>query len=717
MPHRGANGRPLRFCLSDISRQRRVIAALVGSVTTSLSSLVHGQEVLPPVLVTTSRASLVLDSPYSLTSLGADTITHAGPGINLSEALSRVPGVVANNRGNYAQDLQISVRGFGSRTSFGVRGIRLYTDGVPATMPDGQGQVTHFNLGAAHRIDVIRGPFSALYGANSGGVIALTSRIPMNEMSASLDVGSFGARHGTAQLGLRVGNLAQHAGVAVEASDTVLDGWRPHARATRTLANARMVMQTNEHTLHAHINHIQQNAQDPLGLTREQMMRDAMQLAPLAREYNTRKDAKQTQAGATLTRSLTAGALRELQASVHIGQRQVTQWQAITPGVQSSPNHPGGVIDLDRDYGGLDARVLLSWPNVSATVGISVQDQADARRGYENFIGTVLGVTGALRRQEQNRAAARDAYGQIAWQATSTLSINGGARTGRLAISSRDAYLANGDDSGQLAFGFTNPVLGASANLGPESTAYLNLGRSYETPTLNELAYRADGASGLNTLLKPQRALQWEFGYRHHSPRSRFEAAVFGAHTADEIVTVSNAGGRAAFHNAARTQRMGLEFSGAMKLAPTLESTTSLTLLRAEFASGFLTCGAPPCSTPTVPVARGNRLPAVPRAALFHEWAWQPGPWQVTLQLRAQDRMAVNDRNSDFAAGFAILNAAVRYRLAVSTNTEALLELRANNLADRRASSSVIVNEANGRFFEPAEPRSVFVGIRVSARR
>src|SRR5204863_1963465 len=119
-----------------------------------------------------------LEVPASIDRIYGDEIREDRGQVNLSESLGRVPGIVVQNRQNYAQDLQIQSRGFGARSTFGVRGIRLVADGIPATMPDGQGQASTFALGSAERIEVLRGPFSALYGNASGGVIAVDTQDP-----------------------------------------------------------------------------------------------------------------------------------------------------------------------------------------------------------------------------------------------------------------------------------------------------------------------------------------------------------------------------------------------------------------------------------------------------------------------------------------------------------------------------------------------------------
>ena len=126
------------------------------------------------VVVTATRIEQKsFDLPASIDAVGKAAIQDQQLRVNISESLGGVPGLVANNRYNYAQDLQISIRGFGARASFGVRGVKLYQDGIPFTMPDGQGQTGSFALDTAKRIEVLRGPFAALYGNASGGVIQL----------------------------------------------------------------------------------------------------------------------------------------------------------------------------------------------------------------------------------------------------------------------------------------------------------------------------------------------------------------------------------------------------------------------------------------------------------------------------------------------------------------------------------------------------------------
>ena len=467
----------------------RAILALAGAAalaTAAGRTPAQTQTVTEPVVITASGAERRLfDTPYAVGTVDASELRAAGPQVNLSEALGRVPGLVVLNRGNYAQDLQINSRGFGARATFGVRGLRLYADGIPASGPDGQGQVSHFDLAGAQRVEVLRGPFTALYGSSSGGVIALVGAAPTaREASVGADAGSQGLRQA------RVAVAAPFAGgfsLAASASRLEVDGFRPQSSAQRTLANVRLGWEGARDRVVVVVNHLEQPALDPLGLTPAQFAADPDQTAAVALpqdqpgqpgRYDTRKDTRQTQAGASWRHRFDgAGALREGQLAAYAGTRAVTQWQSIPDTAQSPPTHPGGVIDFDRRYQGLDARLRWRWalPGERAAhlvAGASTDRSTEDRRGFRNFTGDgaarLLGVTGALRRDETNSLASRDLYAQAEADLARRWSATLGVRRGRIDFRSADRYVVpsgtpgaaplNPDDSGALAFRFTNPV-------------------------------------------------------------------------------------------------------------------------------------------------------------------------------------------------------------------------------------------------------------------
>jgi len=683
----------------------------------------------------------LFDTPYAVGAVSADDLRVAGPGVNLSEALSRVPGITVNNRSNFAQDLQISSRGFGARASFGVRGMRLVSDGIPASGPDGQGQVSHFDLAGAARVEVLRGPFTALFGSSSGGVISIVSAAPTTRrVQLQLDGGSDGLVQGRASI---EGPLGEGWSLRAQVSRLHVDGFRPHSSARRTLGNVRLGWEQGADRVLLVLNSLSQPAQDPLGLNQAQFDADPDQTTGVALpqnmpgepdRFNTRKNTAQDQAGLSWRHRFSGGhALSESQVALYSGRRSVTQWQSIPVATQVNATNPvlterqpGGVIDFDRRYRGVDARLVWRWAlagerGLQLVAGVAAEDSDENRRGFENFTGEpavrLLGLTGRLRRDEVNRVRGRDLYTQMEAELTAQWALTLGLRHSRVDFSSDDRFIvaSNGDDSGSLGFAATKPVAAVQWRASPAFTAYLSLGKGSETPTLNELAYRPDGAAGLNTELKAQTSRQVELGAKWRAETADIDVALFDARSDDEIGVASNRGGRATFRNIGRTQRRGAELSTTVRFTPTLRGLLSATWLDATSSDGFAVCAALPCITPTVPVPARTRIAGTLQRSGFVELAWAPSAaWELAAEARGQGRLPVNDNNSAHAPGFGLLALRVRWQVALPVGQLDLLA-RLDNLADRRVAGSVIVNEGNGRFFEPAPGRSWLLSLRYAA--
>lgn len=693
---------------------------------------VHAQSAPDAVVVTGSaRAQRVLDVPFAITAIDAAALRDAGPMVNLSEALGAVPGLVVNNRNNYAQDLQISARGFGARAGFGVRGLRLYTDGIPATMPDGQGQVAHFDLAGAQRIEVLRGPFSVLYGNSSGGVIALFSA-PATAAQAEVgaDIGSFGLRQLRASVAAPLGS-----GLDLRASLSKLetDGFRPQSAADRRLGNLRLGWQGVNDRVVLLLSDHQQDAQDPLGMSASDLAADPHGTTASATQYNTRKTIRQTQAGLSWRHSFgEAGVLRETSLSLHGGQRSVVQFLAIPPTTQrgTNPNvltwqrHGGGVIDFDRNYDGAELRALLvPMPGLDVVAGLSIERQRDLRLGYENFTGlptapTALGVVGDPRRDETNTAETRDGFVQAQWALAPALMATVGLRSGRVDVQVTDRYVKglNGDDSGRLRYSYTNPVAGLRWNAAPGWALHASVARGYESPTLGELAYSADN-SGFNKTLRGQTSEQAEVGSKWRSAAVDVDATLFVVRTDDEIGVRTNTGGRSSFQNVGRTRRHGAELAGTWRVSSGLKLQAAVSLLQAEYADGFSTCTSAPCPTannPAVPVPAGNRIAGTQRALGWAQAAWRTGPLngEWALEWRGVARTMANDLNTAAAPGHGLAHLRWSGRLALGASDAIELLARVDNLFDRDHVGSVIVNDGNSRFFEPGAPRSLLLSAR-----
>ena len=678
--------------------------------------LALGQTPSDAVVVTGSpTAQLVMDLPFAITAINADALRAAGPMVNLSEALVQVPGLVVNSRNNYSQDLQMSSRGFGARAAFGVRGLRLYTDGIPATMPDGQGQVAHFDLAGAQRIEVLRGPFSVLYGNSSGGVVAVfTQPVRTAQTEVALDAGSFGLHQ--LRLGLAT-PLGSGFDLRANISQFEIDGFRPHSAAERRLANLRLGWRGDNDTVTLLINDHQQPAQDPLGLDLPSFNADWRQTSPLAEQFNTRKISHQTQAGVNWRHQFRdAGALNELALTAYQGQRSVSAWQSIAPSTQvAAPTNGGGMVDFDRSYRGIDVKLGWQIGAVTGAVGVNAESQVDNRRGYENFTGpaatpTALGVQGKPRRDETNHADSREAYLQAQWAISEALALTGGARGGQVKLRTDDRYIVlplNKDDSGALSYSYTNPVLGLRWTVAPGWALHASAARGFESPTLGELAYKAGGDGGFNTSLKGQTSRQVEIGSKWQRAGVSAEAVVFQADTDNEIGVLSNSGGRSVFQNVGRTQRRGVELALGMKdLLPGLRLQGTATWLRATYQDGF--------GSGAAAVAPGNQIAGTNRASGWAEAAWRgavlPGEWAV--EWRGVARTAANDVNTVYANGYALMHLRWSGKLALGSQDSLELLARLDNVFDKAHVGSVIVNDGNSRFFEPGTPRSGLLSAR-----
>jgi iron complex outermembrane receptor protein len=696
---------------------------LAAAVLTLCSGVVIAQTPTPPtqqIVVTGSifeRTSF--DAPYAIGSVDAQALRSAGPMINLSEAMVRVPGLVVANRNNYAQDLQISSRGFGARAGFGVRGVRLYTDGIPASMPDGQGQVSHFDLAGAQRVEVLRGPFSVLYGNSSGGVIAAVSA-PQREgrFETGLDLGEFGLRQWRVSAGAPLGNGLE---ARVGASGLDWDGFRPHSSASKVAAQGRLAWQSERDRVVLIANVLDQPADDPLGLTRTQFDEDPRQTTPQATQFDTRKTVSQQQVGARWSHHYGEGsALAEAALTGYFGQRSVTQWLAIAAATQSNPRHGGGVIDFDRSFDGVDARLTWRLGSAALVTGAALERQRDARRGFLNYSGAAdaprYGVIGDLRRDENNRATTRDVYAQLEIPFGEAFALSGGVRSGRVKLSAADNYLSNGDDSGRRDFSYTNPVLGARWQVARGLNLHASVARGFESPTLGELAYRPDGSGGFNTALEPQKSRQAEVGAKWRSADDTIDidATLFRVTVDDEIGVATNAGGRQSFQNVGRTLREGGELSLAWRFAREWRTLWALTLLDATYRDGFLACAGIPCLAPTVPIPAGNRIAGTQRGLAYAELAWQPrASTELGLEVRSASAMTANDSNSEGAPRYTLLALRALQRYALPEKFQLELLARLDNATDKTYAGSVIVNEANGRYYEPGSPRAWLLSARL----
>lgn len=658
-----------------------------------------------------------LDTPAAVSVVNGDEMRQAAPRVNLSESLGAVPGLQVQNRQNYAQDLQLSIRGFGSRSTYGVRGLRIYVDGIPATMPDGQGQTSNIDIGSVDTLEVLRGPFSALYGNSSGGVINVTSQTGTQPptVEASSYYGSFGTWHYGMKATGAVGD-GSHAGdvdYTVSTNRFTTHGYRDHSGARKNLANARLGVRINDVSkLTLLLNSVDIKANDAGGLTADEW-RDNPRQSPRGDQYNTRKDTRQNQAGLRYERQLSDQ--DDLSVMMYAGERETTQYQSIPRAPQLKPSHAGGVIDLTRHYQGIDTRLThrggLLVP-VTLTAGLDYENMSERRKGYENFVmvngAPQYGEQGALRRNERNLMWNVDPYLQTQWQLTDKLSLDAGVRYSSVWFDSNDYYITpgNGDDSGDASYHKWLPAGSLKYALTDAWNVYLSAGRGFETPTINELSYRADNQSGLNFGLKPSTNDTVEIGSKTRIGNGLLTASLFQTDTDNEIVVDSSSGGRTSYKNAGKTRRQGMELGLDQQFGESWRLKAAWTWLDATYRTNV--CGDASCN--------GNRIPGIARNMGYASFGYQPEQgWYAGSDIRYMSDIMANDENTAKAPSWTVVGLTTGYKWSYGRMDMDLFG-RVDNLFDREYVGSVIVNESNGRYYEPAPGRNYGIGLNLAWR-
>jgi iron complex outermembrane receptor protein len=640
----------------------------------------------------------ILDTAASVNVVTSSQIHNGQAEDNLSEPLNRVPGIFALNRQNYAQDLQISSRGFGANSTFGTRGIRLYVDNIPGTVADGQGQISHIDLPSTERIEVIRGPFSVLYGNSSGGVISVFSEDggPKNNIQPYFELGSYSQR----KAGIKASGLYKNTNYLFDVGDFHTDGYRVHSAADRFNANSKIKFRPVSDSVITFVaNNVNLSAQDPLGLTAAQLVANPKQAGNNAISQNTRKTVLQTQTGFTIDTRIDQK--NQLLFTPYYGQRHVTQFLAATN---------NGVIDLKRDFYGMDSKwihkdQLIGMP-LTFVGGVDFNENDDQRQTYQNNGG----IQGALGQTYRMSAKNFDQYAHIDWRLLERLALNFGARNSQTNLSSiSNNPSLNNTSSGSHAYQALTSMVSLQYYLSEVSNVYVSYGSSFDTPTLNQVTYNSS-FTGSNFGLNAATTKQVEIGFKSKLSKSaQIILALFNANTSNDIVVGASSLGRTSFTNAPKTNRQGIEASAQFILPHQFELNMAYTLLNATVKEAYLNNNAY--------VLSGNRIPGVPNQGLFSELLWvKPNKSiEAAVEARVNGSMAVNDINSpSMATGYAVINLRTMFRQEIAGGWSLSQFFRINNILNRSYVGSVIVNQTSSQFYEPAPTRNWLVGAKAN---
>jgi iron complex outermembrane receptor protein len=620
----------------------------------------------------------------SSAAINSRDLTDEAPALDIASLLQGLPGVQADQRANFAQDSRISLRGFGSRSSFGVRGIEVLLDGMPWSTADGQSQPGSMLLEQLGSVEVLRGPFAALYGNSAGGVLALQSK-PIAPPSVSLTQVS--------------GDLLQQQQLQVSSGHTELslkqlkhDGFRPHNNAEKRQASLRQT--------HLFADHLQLNwrydwsddplLQDPLGLTFAEWQQNPRQTATVATLFNSQKNSAQRQLSMQL--EPLSG---DWQLAGWHGQRDIQQLLAFSGDAISSA---GGVVNLNRHFFGLKGQRQFELGRWWLQYSAQFEQHTDQRQGYVNQRGNI----GDLRRDESGQVQSSEIGFRSEYVSAELWRFSAGVRLSQLKFAVTDYFIrpGNPDDSGRKSDQHPAFAMGVSYPLLPDFSWSLNIGQGFETPTLTEMAYQSNGG-GLNLALKAARNQQIETGFKYQTEATQASLDLFYIKSRDELVVDQSVGGRTSYRNAASSSRRGMELFWQQQLSAHWQQRFSSTLLDSSFAM------------------QNNNNRALPGVArVQHDWLleyrpWQDDRWLLRTQLNYRGKLWVDDANSLSAPAVTLLQLDSRWQLDLQ-HSQWQLWLGLENALDKTYAGAVVVNQANGRSFEPGVPRQWVAGVRLS---
>jgi iron complex outermembrane receptor protein len=673
--------------------------AFLCSASASVCAAVAESGIPEEVVVTATRIPTELvDLPFAAGIVSATQVQRARQQLGLDEALGGMPGLFFQNRYNFAQDLRIAIRGFGARANFGIRGIRIFADDIPQTLPDGQGSVDAIDLGSVQSVEVIRGPFSAVYGSSSGGVIHLRTEDgpPEPLLTGRYNAGSYGFSEWQVKAGGQAGRLNW----LVNGSSTELEGYRDHADYRNDLFNGKFRYDFSEAaSLTVLLNAVDSpRADDPGGLNAAEVAANPRQAAPRNLEYDAGESLEQQTLGLAFRKTFEGGG--ELLLRNYYVQRDF--FNRLPFDVNS--NGQGGSVELDRAFSGLGAQYGLAtdWAGRSGRLvfGVDYDAQRDHRRRFANN----QGVIGDLTTDQDEDVTTSAFFAQQVVDLTDALALTLGGRFDAVEYRVTDRTGAPG--SGQRTFREFSPMLGLNWAVRDGLRLYGNLSTSFDPPATTELA-NPYGPTGFNPDIDSQTATNYEVGMKGRvSGRLIYDLALFHIDVQDEIVPFELEGsGQSFYRNAGRSTHDGLEASLVLELAPGLTGSAAYTWSDFRFNEFREPGGA---------IYDGNRIPGIPEH-LFNialDWTHATGLY-AGWDLLYAGRFYADNANSVATGDYLVSNLRAGFRWE-SGRWSCEPFAGVNNLFDEDYMSNIRLNAAFGRYYEPAPGRNVYGGVRLS---
>ena len=649
---------------------------------------------LDEIIVTATRLQTTMrDAARSVSVIDQQQIQNGMQQLALDESLAGVPGLYMQNRYNMAQDLRISLRGFGARSAFGIRGIKIIVDGIPETLPDGQAGVDSIDLGSAKSIQVLRGPSSSLYGNASGGVIVIESESggEPSFVQANLAAGGLGYQ----KYQLKAGGNAGKFGYLINVASQQLDGYREHSASEGTVFNGRFGIQLNDNDSLTFVlnNTDQPRAQDPGGITAAQASEDRKSARDRNLLYDAGEALDQQRAGVVYKRDRASGSLTL---------RNYYVWRNFS---NRLPFQSGGAVDLDRFFYGFGGQYtfgdVVPEP-LEVMLGFDIDRQDDERKRFDNLQGEI----GPLTLDQREQVDSNGLFIQSHYQFDEHWDSSAGLRYDKVKFDVTDHYLLDGDDSGEVNFDRLSFSAGLNRNVG-KGVLFATIGNSFETPTTTELA-NPDGSGGFNQSLQPQTAVNYEAGFKTGTDQLYYELAVFYIRLKNELVPFELPGspGRTFYENAGKSSRTGIETALSWTGSSGFGVDASLTWSDFKFDEFVADNGRD---------FSGSRMPGVPEIFAWLKLNYENNGFTATFETSYSGSLFANNANTVKVPDYVVSGLRATYDFQTAN---LLLQpyIGINNLFNQLYNSNIRINAFGGRYYEPAPERNAYAGIVIRYR-
>jgi len=663
-------------------------------ISSNLSAQIDSLQVfnLEAVEVSVTKLSNPLtESTWSISKSDFEFKQERMQQLSFSEYLQGVPGLFALNSNNFSQDLRISIRGFGARSAFGIRGIKILVDGIPETTPDGQGQIDNLSLGSISSVEVIRGPSSLLYGNASGGVISIRTKsdLDKNYFKPVVTLGRFGMQNIQIETGFKKNKTT----FILLANKIKTNGYRVQSGFESSAVNARIGHElSNKTKINLLLNYTDSPfAEDPGGLNFDSATNNRSQARDRNVEYKTQESVKQFKTGLSIKYQLNSKI--KLSSYGFFASRDFSA---------KLPFSFGGAISLDRNYFGHGTQLSYkteSLNNHNLQLGYSYAGQSDLRKRYYNNQGTLGRLT--LIQREKFNALGFYLMDEFSFD---KFKIVGGIRYDSNKLKAVDFFFEDGNDSDNLSLNSWNSSLGLNYKINNKNYLFTSIGTSFETPVLSELSANPDGRGGFNTSLSAQRALNKEIGYRYFSPKGELEIVFFDINTSNDLVPyeLEDFPDRTFYRNAGQTSRKGLELSYSLQTSDYLNTKISYTF--SNFRYQFFQKGDTDFS--------GNKLPGIPKHMASLISTFYKDGLNISLINRFQGNLFADDANEVEEKAFFVSNINVSF-LNKTRNINWIPFFGINNLWNSIFNDNIRINAFGGRYYEPAPTRYIFGGVRL----